>query len=285
MNPYEQKQEERRARYEERAEQAKAEAQRRFTADNAIVGAIPMGQPILVGHHSERRHRRDLARAEAHRRAGVEALDKAEYYERKAAGVGRAGVSSDDPEAVGKLREKLAHLEANQAKMIAVNKCVRKNDREGLRALGLTEQAIEGAFTPDFCGRSGFPSYALTNNSGNMRRIRERIAQLEANAGRETKETEIAPAVGAPGLRVVQNAEANRVQLFFDAKPSEEVRSEMKARGFRWSPMAGAWQRHLNNAGIFAADQIVAYLKKACGVPTESYCHCGHGAPCMDCAE
>ncbi len=53
------------------------------------------------------------------------------------------------------------------------------------------------------------------------------------------------------GVNLVQNVEANRVQLIFPGKPSADVRAELKARGFRWSPSEGAWQRHLNNAGIY----------------------------------
>lgn len=31
----------------------------------------------------------------------------------------------------------------------------------------------------------------------------------------------------------------------------------LKSRGFRWSPSEGAWQRLLNNAGIYAARYVV----------------------------
>lgn len=50
-----------------------AEADRRFGAARAIGDHIPFGQPILVGHHSEGRHRRDLARIDSNMRAGVAA--------------------------------------------------------------------------------------------------------------------------------------------------------------------------------------------------------------------
>jgi hypothetical protein len=42
--------------------------------------AIPPGQPVLSGHHSEGRHRRDLERADAHRRRGWDEQDKADYH-------------------------------------------------------------------------------------------------------------------------------------------------------------------------------------------------------------
>ncbi|WP_257829889.1 DUF3560 domain-containing protein [Burkholderia glumae] len=45
---------------------------------------IPLGQPILVGHHSEGRHRRDLARMDASIRQALTLWDKSEYWQRRA---------------------------------------------------------------------------------------------------------------------------------------------------------------------------------------------------------
>jgi hypothetical protein len=66
-------------RMEDRADALEAKADRHATlsdagdrAEHAILDMIPAGQPILVGHHSERRHRRDLDRAEGHRRKASE---------------------------------------------------------------------------------------------------------------------------------------------------------------------------------------------------------------------
>lgn len=68
----------------ERAGAARAEADRRWDAEHAILDNIPLGQPILVGHHSEARHRRDLARADNHMRKGLEAVRKSEHHEQRA---------------------------------------------------------------------------------------------------------------------------------------------------------------------------------------------------------
>ena len=101
-----------------------------------------MGQPILVGHHSEGRHRAALARSDSAMRKSIEGQqDSAEYYERKAQGVGQGGISSDDPEAVAKLRTELEQLQKAQGVMKAGNKVVRasggiRDDRGiGLRYL------------------------------------------------------------------------------------------------------------------------------------------------------
>ena len=49
---------ERAERFEEYSDKREAEAHRAKAAVDAIADGIPLGQPILVGHHSERRARR-----------------------------------------------------------------------------------------------------------------------------------------------------------------------------------------------------------------------------------
>lgn len=53
MNNYEAKQKARRERYEKKAEQLRAEAERLHEYAHQMADVIPFGQPILVGHHSE----------------------------------------------------------------------------------------------------------------------------------------------------------------------------------------------------------------------------------------
>ena len=40
------------------------------------------------------------------------------------------------------------------------------------------------------------------------------------------------------------------LQLFFEAKPSEEQRRELQSKGFKWAPSQGAWQRQLTKNAI-----------------------------------
>lgn len=257
MNAYEQKQEARRERLLARADRLRSLADLHFRkADlREEVSGIPFGQPILVGHHSERRHRRAIERADAAMRRSIEASKAAAEAAGRASSVGTGGISSDDPDAVAKLREQLEEAEAEQAQMIAANKLVRKGDQAGLAALMGSEKIAAALLQPGMIGGMGFAHYQLTNNGANIRRLKERIGHLERNATRETKET-----LHNSGVRMVENAEANRVQLFFDGKPAAEIRDRLKHGGFRWSPTEGAWQRHLNAGGIWAARQILESL-------------------------
>ena len=52
------------------------------------------------------------------------------------------------------------------------------------------------------------------------------------------------------------NREDNRLQVFFDGKPDEATRTELKISGFRWAPSVGAWQRQLTDNAIRAADRL-----------------------------
>jgi hypothetical protein len=69
------------------ARSAGAKSQAAYGGEHGILDMIPMGQPILVGHHSERRHRRDLERAESLRRRGRAEAERAEHH------AGRAGTA------------------------------------------------------------------------------------------------------------------------------------------------------------------------------------------------
>src|SRR5688500_20121050 len=104
MNNYEAKQQARRERYAELAAKKQAESDALADRSLSLASVIPMGQPILIGHHSEKRHRNHLKRIDATMGRAVEAAGTADHYAQKAAAAGSGGISSDDPEAVVKLR-------------------------------------------------------------------------------------------------------------------------------------------------------------------------------------
>ena len=83
------------------------------------------------------------------------------------------------------------------------------------------------------------PSWALSNNNTEVRRVKERITML-------TRQQEVGyTGWDFDGGRVEANAEDNRLQIIFDEKPEAETRAALKSNGFRWAPSAGAWQRLL----------------------------------------
>lgn len=105
------KAEERADRMETRSDKAISESESHRQAAHSIVDQIPLGQPILVGHRSEARHRRDLARHDAHMHKFVDAAAKAEHYERRAeaARATASGKQYSDPAFLGRrIREQEA---------------------------------------------------------------------------------------------------------------------------------------------------------------------------------
>ena len=219
-----------------------AESYQLYLKSREMASVIPMGQPILVGHHSEKRDRNYRSKIDTTMGRSVAAGKKAEYYAQKAQRIkDNDAIFSDDPQALLKLEQKLATLKGTQDFVKAANKAVKKKDREGfLKLKGATPGLWTELVSSQWWG-AGFAPYVLRNNGANIKRIEKRIAGLKSLA--ET----IAVHVTINGVRIFENREANRLQLFFDGKPSPEVIRQLKEHGFRWCRSQAAWQRHISN--------------------------------------
>ena len=179
---------------------------------------------------------------------------------------GMGGISADDPQAVQKLEKKLESLEKSQETMKAVNAYYRKHNTlddcphlppeelEKLKADMASSWHLED---------KPFATWALSNNSAEIRRVKDRIKSLS-----QQKEIGF---VGweFDGGKVEANTEANRLQIFFEDKPDEATREALKSNGFRWSPKAGAWQRQLTSNAYYAADYVKAIAPLTGEKPTE----------------
>lgn len=254
------------ARLEARATKLRGESASRLATADRIADGIPFGQPILVGHHSEKRHRKDLERITTNTRRGIEAAKEAEACERRAsASEASLAISSDDPEAVSRLRAKRKALEEGRDFKKRANDLIRVAQRKAKKSgvdptaaaitalvagLPCQESTAVEFMKPDFAGRVGFPAYELTNAAAEIRRIDARIAQLTARAA--VPETELV--IGDVKLVLADN----RVQLHFPGKPSDELRAELKQNGFKWAPSVGAWQRMPSQWAWDVAKRIAA---------------------------
>jgi hypothetical protein len=250
MNAYEQKQEARRYRLLSRAAALEAQAESANKRSNDLVACIPFGQPILVGHHSEGRHRRTLEKSWNLMGKFVALSAQAKETARRADAVGSAGVSSDDPEAPDKLRAQLAKLEAQRSHMVKVNKLFRAGKAPELAVLGYDLEKLRVQVAAQYSWeRAPFVGWELSNLGANIRRIKARIEELDRKAPMMEADS-VEHDEGA--FVVVENFEANRIQLKFAGKPAAAVRDVLKRSGFRWAPSEGAWQRQLKD-GIVAS--------------------------------
>jgi hypothetical protein len=207
-----------------------------FGSARAIGDAIPMGQPILVGHHSERRHRRDIERIDSGMRRGVEHSEKASSMRSRADGIDsqlETSIYSDDPDAVEQLEARIAELEAERDRVKRYNASARRGSpdpsilddqqRETLTSCIASWGDVQ-------CKNGVFPSYHLSNLSANINRNRKRLIGVKARVERSER-AEVAGGVAIEG--------DDYVSVTFAEKPSRDVLNELKAAGFRWS--GGSW--------------------------------------------
>ena len=101
-------------RLTERAARKTAESDGRWAAADAITENIPMGQPILVGHHSERGHRAALKRADGHMRKSVELEAEAKHAQH---GADTASRHMDLRENPGRVHRRIEMMEAERRKI------------------------------------------------------------------------------------------------------------------------------------------------------------------------
>lgn len=167
---------------------------------------------------------------------------------------GKEQIKSGDSDAVEKLEKKLEELKAKQEEMKAANKAIRLKDaekgNEQLRSMGYSEEEIKKLREPDFCGRIGFPDFALSNNNANIHRVEGRLNALKKAKEVGTTETE------AEGYKIIENTELMRIQIIFSDKPEASIREVLKSNGFKWAPSQGAWQRQLNSNGRYALGRV-----------------------------
>lgn len=216
---HERRVEEYKARKEARIERMRARAERLQTVarENGLrlygeeSSGIPLGQPILVGHHSERRHRRALERIEAKVRKGFAAGEEAaSLLERADAAESRRAIDSDNPDAVALLMARIAKY---------------KQQRDGMKA---ANKAKRGSYAP----------YQLSNLGAEIRRLELRLKQLTVMAERPPEGYEL-----SSGIKV--EFTNGQVQVEFPWVPCAETREKLKRSplALKWSSYSKRWVR------------------------------------------
>ena len=215
---YEERKQRRIERYKAVSQKAKKEAEARSNSTANRILMMTPGQPIIIGHHSERKARKLHKQAEYDIRKSIELSDKSDYYESKARHVENSNaIYNDDPKAIEKLKEKLERLE---------------NERNSIKA-------------------RPHETWELTNIGANIRETKLRIKRLEEQEQLVFLDAEF------KGGRAIHNKEINRIQLIFDGKPDEEIRNQLKHNGFHWSRNEGAWQREFNKKTIWVTNSLI----------------------------
>ena len=145
-------------------------------------------------------------------------------------------IHDGDPDALERLKAKLDKEQLQHNAYIEHNKKARKECTEQL------------------------PTYVLQNSNGRLKALRDRIARLEKT--KAIQEESGPKQVDFEGGYVIENIEIGRVQIFFDEKPEEAMRTKLKGHGWNWSFKNMAWQRQNTanawlDANVLFAERII----------------------------
>lgn len=222
---------------EEWAEGRKAKASSAYAKFTRIADNIPFGQPVLVGHHSEKHHRADIARMDSALRTSYESQQMAAHHEQKAAGLARqleTCIFSDDDDAPEALTARIAALEAKRERMKASNAAFRKGNAVWAVVLGVTPEQAAAARVRIMEGyswcRQPHPTYELSNLGANITRLKKRLIEVTARRERAEK---------AQAAGVLIEGTGDYVRVTFADKPEREILDALRAAGFRWG--GGSW--------------------------------------------
>ena len=146
------------------------------------------------------------------------------------------------------------HLEQQltfQLRLKEINKIIRKSKLKNLNEIIALLRDSEFEFSvdeiscisDDYKGGYKVPGYTLTNLNarikGNQDKIKARLARIETKKSWED--------ITFDGGYVT--IEDDRVKIFHDQKPEQEIISEIKRNGFKWSRYWTCWcRKHTQNA-------------------------------------
>lgn len=182
-----------------RAERLRGWAEKRETQANAQFAS----NPELRSDHAfntQPGHIPARARMNNADTRAFQSLDKAAQMERRADAIEAAAeraIYSDDPDAPDRLREKIAALEAERDRAKTINAAIRKVAKahpgggaeanagtlRDMVALGYINDKEAASLARSYAIQPyhglGFPAYHLTNLGANIRRQKQRLAEIE----------------------------------------------------------------------------------------------------------
>ncbi len=294
---FEEIQEAKKERFEELAQKNKEKSDAEFKNAQKMGDVIPFGQPILLGHHSEKGDRNYRKKIERGFERGIENQKKSEYYNDKVNAIeNNHAIRQDDPEALKKLKQKLATIEDQIEKVKTHNKNCKQIFLEAFGYPTGTKISNTNGNYKEFCFiftdktierkdvingvqweakripdeiRERIESYIKTGkfNQPELKEDQKKydsyiLQNLNGNKSSVKKRIEkIQVLEKLDDIDVTINkiriyTEDGRVRVDFGYKPSEETRTTLKRSGFRWSPYNQVWQAYIHQHTIDKAKEI-----------------------------
>lgn len=99
--------------------------------------------------------------------------------------------------------------------------------------------------------------FGLANNNANMKRVEQRIKELEDKEAQRTTGEE--KSWQYSWGKVLYNYQADRIQLLTNEKNSEQI-ALFKRHGFKWAPSQKVWQRQLTINGKYSTKLLIEKL-------------------------
>lgn len=224
--------------------------------DNQIGAQYPSVMISGAGNYNIKKHDRQMASWGKNYQYYEDSVRAIENQIRSFGGTETEVIRGDEEDALERLEAKLEYMKYWHQVMVEANRYYRKNK---------TIEGFEGA-EPDELERikkdlatmkqigmydTPYPSYALTNDNQNIKRIEGRVAELKRLKGND-------------GLQEVNDVyklwtdkKDMRIRISFEmGKPDQEVIDMLRGKSFKWSSKNDAWQRQLTNNAVYATKQL-----------------------------
>lgn len=167
-------------------------------------------------------------------------------------------------DAAARLREQLTKAEAFHDVMKKVNRIARSkklSEEEKVAKMtafaGIDDDGALALLNPHHAYmRPGFQPFELTNNNAKIKRLKSRIAQVDALNNSDPVDCE------CDGFYIEEDANDNRIRVFFDTKPSREICDWLGLSGFNYAPSLKAWQRKRTANARKTALAFVEWMKE-----------------------
>jgi len=235
-----------------------SEAEQIYNSADQMQKCIPWGQPILIGHHSEKGDRRFRARIHQKRGKAFALFDEVKNLERRIESIeNNNSILIDDPEAKSKLENKIELLKISVEKSKAYNKILGKLKTYSNALVELekivkdSERRDEDKKTALFLLKSlsrQYSFYALppekiqayyfsmTNSGAEIRRLEKRLIEIDLKNNTGLEMSFKFSKVSDDGVYI---------KIDFDDKPNDEIRGILKSSPLvlKWSSFQGAWIR------------------------------------------
>ena len=228
--------------------------------DNQIGAQYPSVMISGAGNYNMRKHDKQMASWGKNFKYYDEKVASLEDKIRHLGSSGSMPIRGDDADALEKLEAKLAYMKYWHDIMVEANKYYRKNKTlDGMPGVDVEELKVikDSLAAHHQVGMydSPYPSYALSNDSQEIKRLEGRIKELKrlkSNTGLQ-EENEF--------YKLWEDKQDMRIRISFEmGKPDREVIDMLKGKAFKWSPKNNAWQRQLTDNAIYATKQLQTAL-------------------------